>query len=64
MPIKERSAKLRYPGHFGGNANGIKMQGIFAAFPGRNPVKDGFALPYSPKESGKSRLYDFYKPSV
>ncbi len=34
VPIKERSAKLRYPGHFGGNANGIKMHGIFAAFPG------------------------------
>ena len=30
----------------------------FGHFPGRNPVKDGFAFPYSPKESGKSILYD------
>ena len=34
------------------------MQGIFAAFRGRNPDKDDFAFPYSPKESGKSILGD------
>ena len=27
----------------------------------RNPVKDGFALHFSPKESGKSILRDFNK---